>query len=99
MTQSKQNFWGERPATQATPPAPRDDFMTTAARVGARTMHTEDLHEVICFRPEALREFVRLERERCAKLAEMMADYTGGHGEPPSPSPWDIASAIREGTS
>lgn len=47
-----------------------DDLMKRAALAGARMMHTEDQHEVVCFRPEALAEFVREERERCAKLVE-----------------------------
>lgn len=37
------------------------------------------------------------ERERCAKLCEDMSAYTGGHGNPPSPSGHDLACAIRRG--
>lgn len=35
------------------------------------------------------------ERERCAKLVEDAFAWTGGHGEPSSPSGMDVARRIR----
>ncbi len=40
---------------------------------------------------------VAKERERCAKLCERMSAYTGGHGEPSTPSGSAMAKAIRSG--
>lgn len=67
-----------------------DQVMKAAGRAGARLLHTEDQHEVICFRPEALLAFVRAERERCAKVCEGMESLAG-------PTVHDVARAIRQG--
>ena len=39
---------------------------------------------------------VAAERERCAKLVEDACAYTGGHGEPGTPSGYELAKLIRK---
>lgn len=43
----------------------------------------------------ALAAAVEAEREACAALCETLDEYTGGHGEPGSPTGRDCARAIR----
>lgn len=75
-----------------------DEIMKAAQAAGARLMHTEDQHEVISFRPEALAAFVAGERERLAIMVGNMFAWTGGHGEPRPPGLPEILAAIRRGS-
>ncbi len=42
-----------------------------------------------------VKHFAALVLEEAAKVVDGMGAWTGGHGEPPSPKPWDCAEALR----
>lgn len=67
---------------------------------GARMLHTEDGHEVVCFRPDDLDRFAELvaieEREACARVCDDRHDtWRFGDGEDSTSGPKECAALIR----